>query len=87
MRTKPFSLLIGLALAFSVLAPAQGTRPPIIDMHLHAQDLWAQPGQDVGDAFGQVFDQQKTGILAARSTEDLQQKTLRLWTSTTLSWP
>lgn len=35
MRAKPFSLLIGLTLAFSVQAPAQETRPPIIDMHMH----------------------------------------------------
>ena len=79
-RTKPFWLLIGLTLSFSIQAPAQDSRPPIIDMHLHANDFdsWglAQPGQDVGDVFGPVFDQQKTGILAARSTEDLQQKTL-----------
>ncbi len=79
-RTKPFWLLIGLTLSFSIQAPAQDSRPPIIDMHLHANDFdsWglAQPGQDVGDAFGQVFDQQKTGILAAESTEDLQKKTL-----------
>lgn len=80
MRTKPFSLLIGLILALSVQSPAQNVRPPIIDMHLHALDFdmleWTQPEQDVGDAFGPVFDQQKTGILAARSTEDLQQQTL-----------
>jgi len=76
MCTKPFLLLIGLTLSFSFQASAQHSRPPIIDMHLHADDLWAEPEQDVGDAFGPVFDQQKTGILAARSTEDLQQKTL-----------
>ncbi len=80
IRTKYYWILIGLTLSFSIQAPAQDSRPPIIDMHLHANDFdtWglAQPGQDVGDAFGPVFDQQKTGILAALSTEDLQQKTL-----------
>ena len=80
MRIKLFWLLIGLTLSFPIQASAQETRPPIIDMHLHALDFdlwgWAQPEQDAGDAFGPVFDQQKTGILAARSTEDLQQKTL-----------
>jgi hypothetical protein len=45
-------------------------------MHLHAQDLWAEPEQDAGDTFGPVFGQRQMGILAARSTEDLQQKTL-----------
>lgn len=80
MRTKHFWFLIGLTLSFPIHAPAQDPRPPIIDMHLHAIDFeswgWVQPGQDAGDAFGPVFDQQTTGILAARSTEDLQQKTL-----------
>ena len=80
IRTKHYWLLIGLTLSFSIQAPAQESRLPIIDVHLHANDFdtwnWAQPGQDVGDVFGPVFDQQKTGILAARSTEDLQQKTL-----------
>jgi hypothetical protein len=82
MRTKLALLLIGLILAFSAPAQAQAreSRPPIIDMHLHALDfeLWplAQPEQDVDDAFGPVFDRQKMGILAARSTEELQQQTL-----------
>ncbi len=80
MCTKPFWLLIVLSVAFPIQTLAQETRSPIIDMHLHALDFdswgWAQPEQDVGDAFGPVFDQQKTGILAALSTEDLQQKTL-----------
>jgi len=80
IRTKHFWLLIGLTLSFPIQVSAQKTRPPIIDMHLHALDFdswgWAQSEQDAGDAFGPVFDQQKTGILAARSTEDLQKKTL-----------
>jgi len=79
-RTKLCCFLIGLILSFAVQTLAQDIRPPIIDMHLHAWDFdllgWAQPEQDVADAFGPVFDRQKTGILAARSTEDLQQQTL-----------
>lgn len=39
MCTKPFWLLIGLILSFPIQALAQATRPPIIDMHLHALDL------------------------------------------------
>ena len=76
MRAKPFWLLIGLTLSFPVQASAQETRLPIIDMHLHAQDLWAEPEQDADDTFGPVFGQRKLGIPAAKSTEDLQQKTL-----------
>ncbi len=79
-RIKSYWFLIGLILSFPVQTLAQDTRPPIIDMHLHANDFdtWggAQPGQDVGDAFGPVFEQQRMGILAARSTADLQQQTL-----------
>ncbi len=74
IRTKHFWFLIGLTLSFPIQALAQETRPPIIDMHLHAQDLWAEPEEDAGD--GPVFGQRKLGILAAKSTEDLQQKTL-----------
>jgi len=74
-------LLLTVLLTASISALADDhDRLPIIDMHLHALDLetwgWAEPGQDAGDAFGPVFEQQKTGILAARSTKDLQQKTL-----------
>ncbi len=76
IRTKHFWLLIGLTLSFPIQVSAQKTRPPIIDMHLHAQDLWAEPEQDAGDTFGPVFGQRKLGILSAKSTEDLQQKTL-----------
>ncbi len=76
IRTKHFWLLIGLTLSFPIQALAQETRPPIIDMHLHAQDLWAEPEQDAGDKFGPVFGQRTLGIPAAKSTEDLQQQTL-----------
>lgn len=51
-------------------------RAPIIDMHLHAPELWAKPGEDAGVTFGPVFDQQATGIFAAQSTADLQERTL-----------
>jgi predicted TIM-barrel fold metal-dependent hydrolase len=60
-----------------MLAMAQEARPPIIDMHLHAQDLWADPGQDAGETFGPVFGQRSLGLPAANSTEDLQRQTLR----------
>ena len=51
-------------------------RPPIIDVHLHAQELWAPPGEDAGKTFGPVFAEQTTGILAARNTAELEQATL-----------
>jgi len=79
-RSIPKMCLIGLIFIVADQVLAQGARPPIIDMHLHALELetWglAQPEQDVDDAFGFVFDRERTGILAARSTEDLQQKTI-----------
>ena len=73
-------LIVGVVLLIpSVPAAGQGkpgSRPPIIDMHVHAQDLWAKPGEDAGVAFGPVFADQTTGVLAARSTAELQQATL-----------
>jgi hypothetical protein len=54
----------------------QQKRPPIIDVHLHAQQLWTSPRADAGDTFGAVFAEPITGILAAESTADLQQATL-----------
>ena len=79
MNRQLLLLTVLLTASISALANDQN-RLPIIDMHLHALDLetwgWARPGQDAGDAFGPVFEQQKTGVLAAQSTEDLQQKTI-----------
>jgi len=55
---------------------AKVPRPPIIDVHIYAQELWAKPGEDAGVTFGPVFGEQTTGILAAHSTAELQQATL-----------
>lgn len=33
----------------------KAARLPIIDVHLHAQELWAKPGEDAGVTFGPVF--------------------------------
>lgn len=51
-------------------------RPPVIDVHLHAQELWAEPGKDAGAVFGPVFGERHMGIPAALSTEHLQEATL-----------
>lgn len=51
-------------------------RPPIIDVHLHAQQLWTSPRAHAGGTFGSVFAEPITGILAAESTADLQRATL-----------
>ena len=81
-QSTPKLFLVGLILTFGFQGAAQDARPPNIDMHLHAFDLdflgggLAQPEQDADDTFGPVFDRQKMGILAASSTEDLQQKTI-----------
>lgn len=52
------------------------SRPPVIDMHLHAQDLWAKPREDAGLTFGPVFAEPLTGVLAAESTAQLKEATL-----------
>ncbi len=44
---------------------AEAQRPPIIDMHLHAQNLWTAPGTL----------EPLTGLRAAESTDDLQAMT------------
>lgn len=46
--------------------PVLAQRQPIIDMHLHAQDLFVEPGAP----------EPLSGVRAAESTEDLQVKTL-----------
>lgn len=77
-------LIVGAALMI-VTATTSGQegaqkRPPIIDVHLHAQQLWtsprAAPRTDAGGTFGSVFAEPITGILAAESTSDLQRATL-----------
>lgn len=51
-------------------------RPPVIDMHVHAHELWAEPGSDAGAVFGPVFGDRHMGIPAALSTEHLEEATL-----------
>ena len=61
IRTKYYWILIGLTLSFSIQAPAQDSRPPIIDMHLHANDFdtWglAQPGELMSNLVFKKFHQ------------------------------
>jgi uncharacterized protein len=64
------SLLPGLAAA---QAPP---RRPIIDVHLHAQSLWAKPGEDAGVVFGPVFGQRTLGIPTPGTTDELREGTL-----------
>lgn len=47
--------IVLLAIGLVVSWPTAQSRPPIIDMHLHAQDLWAEPDTDAGTVFGPVF--------------------------------
>lgn len=73
-------LMVGAALMI-VTATTSGQesaqrRLPIIDVHLHAQQLWTSPRADAGGTFGSVFAEPVTGILAAESTADLQRATL-----------
>jgi uncharacterized protein len=67
-------VLVLAHLAASPLAAQE--RLPIIDMHLHAQELWAPPGADAGAVFGPVFGERHLGLPAALSTEYLQEATL-----------
>jgi uncharacterized protein len=79
MRTSILCAMVMMFLAATVVGRAQDRvagPPPIIDMHVHAQRLWAKPGEDAGVTFGPVFAEQITGILAARSTEELREATL-----------
>lgn len=56
-----------VALGFVTVAPLSAQENlPIIDMHLHAQDLFVEPGAP----------EPLSGVRAAESTEDLQVKTL-----------
>ena len=72
--------VIGVVLLTAAVAVGaedrKAPRLPIIDVHLHAQELWAKPGEDAGVTFGPVFAEQATGIFAARSTAELQESTL-----------
>lgn len=55
-----------LALFFLSMPTAQAQRKPIIDMHLHAHDLFVAPGAP----------EPLSGVPAARSTVDLRDRTL-----------
>lgn len=75
--------LLGTAFVFCMAMTVTGSaqdeasdRPPIIDMHVHAHDLWAKPGEDAGVVFGPVFGERHLGIPAALSTAHLQDATL-----------
>lgn len=68
-------VVVLVSLSWGELAVAQG-RPPIIDMHLHAQNLWAEPGIDAGTVFGDVFGSRHLGIPTALSTDRLREETL-----------
>lgn len=70
-------LSVLLLAALPGLAAAQApARPPIIDMHLHAQNLWAKPGEDAARVFGPVFGERTLGIPTPRSTDELREQTL-----------
>ena len=73
LLTTVVLLSAGLAVGAEV---RKASRPPIIDVHLHAQELWAKPGEDAGATFGPVFAEQATGILAPGSTGEVQEATL-----------
>ncbi len=64
MRISGYLMVLSLAVAQPSGLVAQ-ERPPIIDMHLHAQNLWTVPGAL----------EPLTGLRAAESTDDLQAMT------------
>ena len=77
MRFLKTVLVFHLCLAVAGCAQKEPpVRPPVIDMHVHAQQLWAEPGTDAGTKFGTVFGERHLGIPAAQSTEHLQEATL-----------
>lgn len=70
-------LFLQTAMAVGAAAPeAAPSRPPVIDMHVHAYELWATPGEDAGAAFGPVFGKRVLGIEAAQTTTHLQEATI-----------
>lgn len=77
MKAVAATLVLQTTLAVGVSAQeGRPARPPIIDMHLHANELWAPPGEDAGVTFGPVFGERRLGLPAARSYEQLQEATL-----------
>ena len=65
-HTRYCSIAIAAVTLVSVAKDtAEAQRPPIIDMHLHAQNLWTAPGTL----------EPLTGLRAAESTDDLQAMT------------
>jgi predicted TIM-barrel fold metal-dependent hydrolase len=67
-------LICGVVIPATALS--EPARPPIIDVHLHAQELWAPPGTEATEMFASVFEVPFTGIRAAESTDDLKRRTL-----------
>jgi uncharacterized protein len=80
--------ILSAALVFLMFLAAAGcargvrtpARAPVIDVHVHAPELWAEPGIDAGTFFGPVFGERQLGIPAAQSTEHLQEATLAAFT-------
>lgn len=64
------------AFVWAGTAQAQPRRAPIIDVHVHAQDLWAPPGVEAASVVPPGFLRPPAGIRAAQSTADLQRATL-----------
>lgn len=58
--------------------PAAARRPPIIDVHVHAQDLWGPPGVEAAEIFPPGFVRPPAGIRAALGTAELQRDTLAM---------
>jgi uncharacterized protein len=77
MRAVAATLVLQVTLAVGVAAQeGRPARPPIIDIHLHAKEVWARPGEDAGVTFGPAFGERHLGLPAARSNEHLQEATL-----------
>lgn len=66
MKSSVLSTAMLLVTAATIAAQQPADPPPIIDMHLHAQNLWTEPGAP----------EPLTGLPAAASSEELQRSTL-----------
>lgn len=76
MRDVAITLVLLMTPAGASAQEGRAARPPIIDMHLHANVMWTAPGADAGEVFGPVFGERRLGLAAARSNEDLLEQTL-----------
>lgn len=75
-RIAALSCILAAIAQPGLAAEPQASRLPVIDMHLHASELWAAPGEDADATFGVVFDRRELGLRAAASTADLKSQTL-----------